>query len=218
LLDEPTATLTRTAPQSLDPSNPGNGSPSAFLPGPSRTDEWVAISATSKASGEDHVAERASDAAPPEEALEASPEELIPAKAFEALAEEASAEDTIRDEQISAIQADEGGALQEVRIRVSSKHLTLASHVFVSILQPGFQTEDELHLNGRTELPLPEDDPVALLFLLYAIHGRWREVPHNIDLRTLTEISILVLIAAISNDGFTRFFAFSRFFHSTTPY
>ena len=103
-----------------------------------------------------------------------------------------SFEGTIENNDVSAIRADEEDRSQQVRVRVSSKHLALASPVFRSMLQPKFQEGHELRLIGRTELPLPDDDSAALLVLLNVIHGRLREVPRKIDLRMLTEISILV--------------------------
>ena len=58
---------------------------------------------------------------------------------------------------------------------------------------------DECLINNRqpwssslTELPLHEDDPDTLLILLHAIHGRFRRVPRKVDLKTLTQIAILV--------------------------
>lgn len=43
-----------------------------------------------------------------------------------------------------------------------------------------------------TEIPLREDDPEALLILLHAIHCQFRQVPRKVDLKTLTQIAILV--------------------------
>ena len=47
-------------------------------------------------------------------------------------------------------------------------------------------------MTGRVEIPLPEDDPDALLILLNVIHGHMRKVPLNVDLHTLTQLAILV--------------------------
>ncbi len=43
-----------------------------------------------------------------------------------------------------------------------------------------------------TEVVLQDDDPDALLILLRLIHGRSSQVPRMVDLRTLTQIAILV--------------------------
>ena len=98
----------------------------------------------------------------------------------------------IDSDQVSSTQADEESGSQRVRIRVSSKHLRLASAILESMPQPTSQKNPELHLTKYAELQLPNDNPAALLVLLNAIHGRWRQLPHTIDLRMLVEISILV--------------------------
>ena len=94
--------------------------------------------------------------------------------------------------QASAIQAEKESGSQQVRVRVSSKHLRLASAIFGPMPQPSPQKNPELHLTDHAELQLPDDNPAALLILLNAIHGKWRQVPHTIDLPILLEISILV--------------------------
>ncbi|MCJ1430818.1 hypothetical protein MMC27_000168 [Xylographa pallens] len=81
---------------------------------------------------------------------------------------------------------------QEVRIRVSSKHLTLASRVFDSMFKPGFSEGDKLRTQGHADIQLPEDNPAALLILLNLLHGRIRAVPRKINLAMLTELAILV--------------------------
>ncbi|MCJ1396715.1 hypothetical protein MMC18_009607 [Xylographa bjoerkii] len=81
---------------------------------------------------------------------------------------------------------------QEVRIRVSSKHLTLASRVFKNMLKPGFLEGDKLHDPGYVEFLLPDDNPAALLILLNLVHGRIRTVPRKVDIVTLLELAILV--------------------------
>ena len=75
---------------------------------------------------------------------------------------------------------------------MSSKHLTLASPIFKTILQPKFKEGLQLHSHGYTELPLPDDNPAALLILLNLIHGQFRKVPRKIDLWMLTELAVLV--------------------------
>jgi hypothetical protein len=65
-------------------------------------------------------------------------------------------------------------------VRVSSRHLVLASRTL------------KLLLPNSPEWPLLDDEPNAVLILLSVIHGRYRNVPRNVDLATLTEIAILV--------------------------
>ena len=75
---------------------------------------------------------------------------------------------------------------------MSSKHLTLASPIFKIMLQPKFKEGLQLHSHGYAELPLPDDNPAALLILLNLIHGQFRKVPRKIDLWMLTELAVLV--------------------------
>ncbi|PGH27770.1 hypothetical protein AJ80_00558 [Polytolypa hystricis UAMH7299] len=81
---------------------------------------------------------------------------------------------------------------QEVIIRVSSRHLILASSVFRAMLKRKFSESNALHMNGSVEVPLPEDDPDAFLILLNIIHGYFGRVPRTIDFQTFAQISILV--------------------------
>lgn len=81
---------------------------------------------------------------------------------------------------------------REIRLQCSSKHLTLASLVFKAMLSGNFKESTVLRSLGTLELPLPDDDPDALLILLNIIHGRTREIPRQVDLRLLTRIAILV--------------------------
>ena len=41
-------------------------------------------------------------------------------------------------------------------------------------------------------MPLSGDDPAALLLFLRLLHVQFKKVPHNVDLRMLTQIAILV--------------------------
>lgn len=81
---------------------------------------------------------------------------------------------------------------EEVIIRASSRHLTLASPVFHAMLSRKFSESNALSMTGSVEIPLPDDDPDAFLILLNILHGRIRKVPLTIDLETFTQISVLV--------------------------
>ena len=71
-------------------------------------------------------------------------------------------------------------------------HLTTASPVFKAMLSGTFKEGRTLRDAGSLELPLPDDDPEALVILLNVIHGRSRKVPRRIDLPMLTKLAILV--------------------------
>jgi hypothetical protein len=81
---------------------------------------------------------------------------------------------------------------EHIRIRVSSKHLILASHYFRSILRGDFKEGVDLRTTKVTEIPLVEDHPAALLILLNIIYGHTRRVPRAVDFRILTRIAVLV--------------------------
>ncbi|KAL8857853.1 MAG: hypothetical protein Q9178_005609 [Gyalolechia marmorata] len=88
--------------------------------------------------------------------------------------------------------ADEEHPCEIFHVRVSSKHLILASPVFKRMLQASFKEGQQLSSQGHTELSLPDDDPAALLVLLHLIHGRIRMVPRTVDLGKLTNLAILI--------------------------
>jgi hypothetical protein len=81
---------------------------------------------------------------------------------------------------------------EHIRIRVSSKHLILASPYFRSMLQGDFKEGVDLRTTGAAEIRLVGGHPAALLILLNIIHGHTRRVPRNVDFRMLTRIAVLV--------------------------
>jgi hypothetical protein len=88
--------------------------------------------------------------------------------------------------------ADAGELDIDVHMRVSSKHMMLASPVFKAMFQRGnFKEGRELGSTGRVEVPL-DDNPEAFLIVLNVIHGRNRRVPRQVSMELMTNISILV--------------------------
>jgi hypothetical protein len=81
---------------------------------------------------------------------------------------------------------------EHIRMRVSSKHLILASPYFRNMLQGDFKEGVDLGTAGAAEIPLVGDHPAALLILLNIIHSHIRRVPRDVDLRMLMWIAILV--------------------------
>lgn len=112
--------------------------------------------------------------------------------------ETAVSESSCEDENVPCTPSTSNTECEEIRIRVSSKHLALASRVFKAMLQPGFQVGDELRANGHATLPLPDDNPTALLHLLRLAHCKIRDVPREVDLELLMELAILVDKYALS--------------------
>lgn len=60
------------------------------------------------------------------------------------------------------------------------------------MLQSNFQEGEELSLNGKVTINLPEDNPTAFAILMSVIHGLTMAVPRGVDLSTLAELAILV--------------------------
>jgi hypothetical protein len=82
---------------------------------------------------------------------------------------------------------------KEIHMLVSSKHLMLASPVFKAMLQHNnFKEGDTLRSSGKAKVELPDDDPAALRILLDIIHGRVRQVPRQVNLKIMTELSVIV--------------------------
>ncbi len=79
-----------------------------------------------------------------------------------------------------------------LRIKVSSKHLALASRVFRNKLQFG-STKATRQSDGRVHLKLAEGfDPKAVSIVVNAVHGRGSQVPKAVDLETLAQIAVVV--------------------------
>ena len=71
--------------------------------------------------------------------------------------------------------------------------MTLASPIFKAMLAPnGFIEGRILASSGKVEVPLPEDDAMALFVLLRIIHGQTQELSVAINIRLLTKVAVLV--------------------------
>ena len=79
-----------------------------------------------------------------------------------------------------------------VRIRVSSKHLSLASLYFRQNLRSRMHESSTLKSNGYIELPMSEMDPEAMLIVMNIIHVRFRQLPDSITFETLTKLAVVV--------------------------
>ncbi|KAK4154676.1 hypothetical protein C8A00DRAFT_42559 [Chaetomidium leptoderma] len=79
-----------------------------------------------------------------------------------------------------------------LRIKVSSKHLALASRAFRNRLQFG-NSKAARQSDGRVHLTLAEGfDAKAVSIVMKAIHGRGSKVPKAADLETLAQIALFV--------------------------
>jgi BTB/POZ domain len=81
---------------------------------------------------------------------------------------------------------------REIRLRVSSKHLTLASPVFKALLRGGFAERTDLDTEDIAQVHLPDDDASAFWLLLYVIHGQPKKVPSTLSLRMLARVTVVI--------------------------
>ncbi|KAF4209119.1 hypothetical protein CNMCM8927_007486 [Aspergillus lentulus] len=82
---------------------------------------------------------------------------------------------------------------QQVHVRVSSKHLALASPVFRRMLSGPWQEAQNLAAGDRSEIETECWNVGAMLILMNIIHGRGPKVPREITLNALAEIAVLVV-------------------------
>ncbi|KAK1752725.1 hypothetical protein QBC47DRAFT_454071 [Echria macrotheca] len=81
-----------------------------------------------------------------------------------------------------------------LRIKASSRHLSLASRVFRNKLQHA-SAKTATQSDGRIHLALADDGsfhPKPVTIVLNAIHGRGSKVPRAVDLETLAQIALFV--------------------------
>ncbi|GFF37901.1 hypothetical protein IFM58399_05055 [Aspergillus lentulus] len=78
-----------------------------------------------------------------------------------------------------------------VKMRVSSKHLSLASPVFKKMLHGPWKEAQGLRL-GDLEIEMNWQNMDAMLILMNAIHGNWPDIPRDVSLEMLVEMATLV--------------------------
>lgn len=82
---------------------------------------------------------------------------------------------------------------KDVQMRVSSKHLALASPYFATLFGPNFAEGQNLRSEGYVSISLvDDDDPDAMFILMNIIHGRHRQVSREVPLKTLSELAVLI--------------------------
>lgn len=82
---------------------------------------------------------------------------------------------------------------QNVQMRVSSKHLILASAKFRTCLSSDrFSEGQTLQKEGSVAVPLFDEDPDAMMILLHIIHGQTRKVPRQVSFNMLSRLAFVV--------------------------
>ncbi|TVY45141.1 hypothetical protein LSUB1_G000720 [Lachnellula subtilissima] len=81
--------------------------------------------------------------------------------------------------------------IQQVQMRVSSKHLILASRTFSTMLN-AFSEGRVLRTEGKLTLPLPEEEPDVMIIILHIIHGQNRKVPRQVSLDLFSKLAAAV--------------------------
>jgi hypothetical protein len=77
------------------------------------------------------------------------------------------------------------------RFQVSSKHLALASDYFKRMLKNCWAEGDALSTKGFAEIPVNDCKPDILLIVLNLMHGRLRQIPQELSLQQLADISVV---------------------------
>lgn len=80
----------------------------------------------------------------------------------------------------------------KVHMRVSSRHLTLASPYFTQLLKESSKEGKSLYSDGSLIINLVDCHSGALLILMNVIHGRTQNIPRSISLETLAKFAVLV--------------------------
>ena len=77
-------------------------------------------------------------------------------------------------------------------VKVSSRHLALASRVFRAMFDGNFRERVQPRDHELTKVPLPDDDPDAMMILLGVIHGLNKRVSRTIDKPSFIAVTILI--------------------------
>lgn len=82
----------------------------------------------------------------------------------------------------------------ETRIKVSSRHLSLASRHFRDRFRHLDRVDDAASDDGRVHVSLPGagHDPAAVILVMDILHGRGRKVPRAVGLETLARVAVVV--------------------------
>jgi hypothetical protein len=82
--------------------------------------------------------------------------------------------------------------LEHVEMRVSSRHLTLASPYWDRMLNGEMKEADNLRKNGIVKIAIEDVDADALLLVFNIVHCKTYQVPRQVDLDMLAKIAVTV--------------------------
>lgn len=99
---------------------------------------------------------------------------------------------TPMEEESSEATENAGSTAPRLRLRVSSKQLSLACPHFARMFKSDLREGTELRNNGSVELEVDQPSGTAVLLLMLVIHGRTRQVPRMVSKEMLIEIAVLV--------------------------
>jgi hypothetical protein len=80
----------------------------------------------------------------------------------------------------------------ELRLKVSSKHLSLASKHFADKFKWLEGDANIVQSDGRVHVKLDGFDPNAITIVMNIIHGRGPRIPKTLDLETLAKVAVFV--------------------------
>jgi hypothetical protein len=90
----------------------------------------------------------------------------------------------------STANKDDEGCLEDVHMLVPAQHMMLALKVFKVMLSPNFGKGHTLLLSSKVEVPLPDDDLIALEILPNIVHSHTRSIPRHVELLLLSRVAI----------------------------
>lgn len=82
--------------------------------------------------------------------------------------------------------------IAQIRARVGSQILKLASPVLKRLVASNFQESQKLKSAGYVEIPLPDDNADAFVILLNIMRYRFKDVPRTVTIHQLCELGVLV--------------------------
>lgn len=102
-------------------------------------------------------------------------------------AEESTVGGPIAEEPLTECDIDQNCS----RIQVSAKHLMLASPFFKRLLTGGWKESVTYFQKGSVEIIADGWDIEALMILLRAIHGKYRDIPRKLPLEMLAKVAVI---------------------------